>query len=402
MAGQHSDDGNDGIKRLALAWLLVWIAFRAIRDIGVSDRDEVPPIPGRVARPRLRSVRRWLGYVMLPILAVVAAFLAAAHLLHINPAHDDPQHDVGLAFSVDGFATLQTYAGAMFEASLARVPGRQPEFESSIATDVAASASGCSRTVEVNGRIDLDPRWLLAVKNTREHQRLVLHETYSRTGPAFVIRAPHVGGTFAFGLSGLISDFHAQMEGLGIPVPVRTQAALGTNSPHITIVTGRVPDAEFGGRIKISEYFGDALDFRFRAPWVWARGFESCYLSLPRLVDDGYVSALPITRPDVGTSRPVGTASGQTLINVSNGAVDLQDTSPAPNTAGALRTWNCARGNGSPGILQPLPDCHATVVIAAPNQPADLQIRVIVLAAVLSGGLVGMGAGLRRILLRLD
>ena len=79
-----------------------------------------------------------------------------------------------MGLSVDGFQTVQKYAGEMFVDSLRKTPGVLPEFESSDATNITVVANGCSNPVTVYGRVELDPRWLVAIRQTRSHHVLVL------------------------------------------------------------------------------------------------------------------------------------------------------------------------------------------------------------------------------------
>jgi hypothetical protein len=384
----------------ALAWPIVTAKRRRDRREYASHRVPPAALPKRPVGER-RAALRLIVYIGIPLLGLLASILAGERLLTIEPSPDERGRDYALGFNVDGGATLGGYANLLRSLALANVKYREQPLEESAATQITVAARHCDQTVTVYGRIQLDARWLAAVRATRLHQPLVVHSSPLPRGQTFVIKSPNVGGRFAFAVTGAVSNFAAQLVTERINVPVHATYYHGDNTEDETILTGVIPDRELTAVRRI-DLNGDQFRFEFRAPWITRRGFQSCYLSLPRLINDPVVAAPFGAERLIFDPAPIGPAMGRTEVETTTDSVDLQDTNPAPDIAGLGRSWNCTRHEREDPSAATVADCHATVVLMAPNQAARLQLLVLLVAALLSGTLVALAGGVRRLLPRVD
>lgn len=396
------------MKRVTVLAGLVWLVIRAARRrlrFARPVKQAWPlqnPVRASVAKRRLPSWRRWVGYVLLPLTLIAVSIVLADRLLQVRQPPGEGSPNASVVFGVDGGIAFQDYNRI---ARNDRPPASDaPEFyergevNESLATELAVKSDGCHRTVHVSGYVALDPRWMAAVQANRHKAPLRLETGWPRVKSPIASFTPL--GHFSFVITGHVTGFAADFEEGGVAVTHTNYDA----ADDYTTVMGTVPEREFvavpipnpGRRLS------DELHFVFRAPWAAPRGFESCYVRIPSLVGARLpVGIFPLDEPLRWMSpSPYGPSYGSTELRAGDDTVDLQDTHPSPNR-GAGRQWTCTR-HVPEDALTTAPDCHATVVLSAANEAATFQLLLIVLAATLSGGLVGLGAGLRRLLLKLD
>jgi hypothetical protein len=329
------------------------------------------------------------------LLVIIGTVAAATLLLAVHaPPENESQH-LSIAFAVAGVPTFTQYDIDTFGEALAHIPNREPEPESSESTHVEVETAGCSDPVAVSVTVHLDPRWLRAVRATRLHETLVLRTSYAENGRQLTLRDPQVQGAFGLAVKGRVSQLRAQFIAPQVQVPVSTEYLEGQGSNE-TIVTGVVPNAELPHISPTSDFQVASMQFTFLAPWISARGYQSCFLRLPSLVGSSILKEpFALHSIDNPSPRPDGPGEAQTEINTQADEINLQATNPAPNSSGPNRLWTCNRG--SPEHPSPhAPDCHAIVVLNLPNQAAHLQLLTIILAAILSGAILAIGATLRR------
>jgi hypothetical protein len=127
--------------RVIRSLLAVYIVAALLTSADAPEPD--PPASSSPAKTQ-RRLLRVAAYVGLPLLAALVSLLVVVHLLDVAALPDDPQHDVGFAFSVDGFQTFQLYALDMLDDSFRKTPGALPEFESSDATNITVKATAAA------------------------------------------------------------------------------------------------------------------------------------------------------------------------------------------------------------------------------------------------------------------
>lgn len=194
----------------ALAWSIVTARRRRDRREYASHRVPPAALPKRPVGER-RAALRLIVYIGIPLLGLLASILAGERLLTIKLSPDERGRDYALGFNVDGGATLNGYASLLRSLALANVKYREQPLEESAATQITVAARHCDQIVTVYGTIQLDARWLAAVRATRLHQPLVVHSSPLPHGQTFVIKSPNVGGRFAFAVTGAVSNFTAQL-----------------------------------------------------------------------------------------------------------------------------------------------------------------------------------------------
>jgi hypothetical protein len=386
---------------LILLGLAALIAAAQRRTL--SRRTKPPRDTNTCAPPPSTSIRfgkRHAVYLGLLLALVIASIGAATLVLMVrSPPEGEDQH-VSIAFAVAGLSTFNQYGIYVVGEALAHVPDREPELRSSNSTEVQVEAAGCSNPVAVHMILHLDPRWLRAVRATRLHETLFLHTIYESGRATFAVRHPDVPGVFGLEVSEHITHVSAELIGPELHIPTSLEYQTGVRG-NDTILTGDIPGAELRHISPSSDFQDGLLGISFLAPWVSPRGYQSCFVRLPALLNNS-VFKPPLLRQNLDnlSDRSVGPNEGQTELTADGAEVDLSATNPAPNSSGRDRLWTCG-SNSSQRPAQDLPDCHATVVLTEPNESAHLQLLTILLAAILSGALIAIGASIRRYLLGL-
>ncbi|HKP90866.1 MAG TPA: hypothetical protein VJT75_12945 [Thermoleophilaceae bacterium] len=335
-------------------------------------------------------------FIVLPLLFAAGGALLASKRLHIA---EPPSAEQGFDFDVDGGRSLYRVAYRMFLLNLVKTPGAASNLDPSEGTSLLVGVSACDKRVRVNGTVRPDARWWLAVKATREHKPLVVRSAFGPRETTLRVRHPQVKGRFGFSLTGDVRDFRARTEDTRISLPVRASHAYAEGFGPVTTVTGRIPTRALHSReLSITDIQGDAIEFSFTAPWASERGYQTCYVQLPALVDPTWATP-PLARDRLssdGQARARGPADGANRVAPDNLELQLDEAQPAPRAAGGEPAWGCARGRRAATKLIPQPDCHATLVLQRPNRDARLQLWVLISATLISGGLIGAAAGVRR------
>jgi hypothetical protein len=303
-------------------------------------------------------------YVALLIAAVFGAVIAGTFLLSVHAPPEGEGEHLSVAFAVSGRSTLMHYDVATFDAALNHIPNREPELESSEATRVEVETAGCSNPVAVRITVQLDPRWLRAVRATRLHEVLVLHTNYYSPGHrTFTVPHPNVPGLFGLAVKGRIPQLHVEMIAPDVQVSASAEYQ-GRQSQEDTVVTGMIPNAELKHITPNTDFQNGLMRFVFLAPWISARGYQSCFLRLPALVGHS-VPKEPLTADNIdnASARSLGPGEAETEVNAIASELDLQASNPAPNGAGPSRQWTCSRAPERDATHDP--DCHAAVAARA-------------------------------------
>lgn len=126
-----------------------------------------------------------------------------------------------------------------------------------------------------------------------------------------------------------------------------------------------------GERNRTTYYDLPILRVDFEADWISERGFKTCFVRFPNL------SSNPVP-PGERELRP---GSGVVTLSHSRGTtIDVSDSIPPPNDSRGP-TWTCDLGAGFQNRLQS--NCAGVAVLETPNADRDLQLRILVVGAVM-------------------
>jgi hypothetical protein len=357
--------------------------------------------------------RRFWNVVLLigiPLLFALGSGIWADRLLTIDPVPSNATSGIGFDVSdspeLDQISAVGSWASPM---------------AASHATEIDVTVSGCQKA-EVHAGFRLDERWYLDAIASELHRRFrarlpgIPNDGYSAMNP----------GTLEFVLSGNVDKRDIAIRLLDEQIPFKVTHPRGTG---LTRVGARLPLSLSKGVSSVGvadpKYgIGPPLYLTFRAPWVFSRGYRTCYVLLPGLTDHYvnwgagraedvsgtpiYVPANPYDAPlgakglDVRMQSPdqaLGPIEGSNSVSVTNGILRQDESMPAPSSPSlGVSTWSCSRKPLPRSLTSTFsPECSAELIVDEPNRDANLQLRLLIAGTLISGGLIGAAAGARHL-----
>lgn len=307
----------------------------------------------------------------------------------------------GIDFDVDSTGDFSDAVAEITLLNLEREPGAVPELLPSQNTELDVSVNGCGSPVDALLSVYPDPRWWLAVRAGRrgEAQRLALRrggDPQTRTIPPGMVK-----GIAAVAIPGAIDEISAFVSRGSKRIPLPTKREIVAGEPGtFTLIQVKVTKQALG-HLLLRSILGQTIHFEFQAPWVHPRGFLSCFVSLPALVEGQATfmtsigaSGLAISSTTSATAR--GPEVGVTKLQLRGGSLQASASSPPPIRSQVIPTWTCQGHVHAPSRLRP--DCHSNVVIEEAQGKEWRQVLIFILGAIGAAGFVGFFDGLRRLL----
>ena len=322
----------------------------------------------------------------------------AAIIVWILPT-DDPPPVVGINFDVDSSSAFSEAAAEIGFLNLRHEPGAEPQIFPSQSTELDVGVDGCNPEAKVVLSVFPDPRWWLAVKASRRDKSQRVTLIRGSSGRVYTIPPGGMKGVVGIALPGEIEGIDASVprgSKRSVELPVEREVVVGAPGTF-TLVKARVTGAALRG-VRLSPFFGQSVNFAFRAPWVHPRGFKSCFVAMPALVEGQGFFLNALGAEGLGNSYFTsvvqrGPQSGTVRLHVESGSMQPAASSPPPSRSQAIPTWTCSNEHKQAALR---PDCHSTVVIEEPNSKEWRQALILVLGAIGSFGLVGFVDGLRK------
>lgn len=349
----------------------------------------------------MRCRRRWIYYVALPMILGLGSLAAIAFwVLDTSKAPTVAAID----FDVDASGDFAEAAQRIVLANLERRPGAVPPLLPSSHSELNVAVDGCDSSAKATLSVFPDPRWWLALRAGREGSSQPLAIQRGTNMPA-TISPGSVGGYAAAAIPGDISDIAVSIPRGEDSIPIRPTSELFVGEPgEFTVVKFKIPDRALKKVILMSE-IGQTIVLSFNAPWVHSRGFLSCFVSIPALIEGQASSISGLDRAGLAIQSATSIAGrgpirGTTTLDVSNGTVSDTESAPPPSDSAIRPTWTCHRPEKASEEVPP--DCHASAVIEEPQRETWQQVSLIILGALGSAGFVGFFDGVRRILVPFD
>jgi hypothetical protein len=332
-----------------------------------------------------------MGFVVLPILAVVMVGAGTWWLLSVDPA---PVHPPALGFDVPHDRDLESVAFRLFAAH--GRPAARDEFRPAASVEVSVQSTSCEPWVDVAVLAYLDQRWWLAFKATALGQPL---RTPIASEETFASKSPSVTGDFAFAVDGHVRDVRATTQVGIVDVPVHRDTDRTRGSLNVYRAT--IPKSVLASTA-INEFLAPGIQLTFQARWASPRSYGTCWITMPQLVGQGSSALYALGGSEGMTGRSSldeGPLRGRTHLSTRRGSVVREQTEPAP-VYSREPEWTCSSRRMRVEELADPPNCASAVAVQKEGADRRAQWLLLLFSGLLSAAVVGCAAGLRQMVLR--